>query len=173
MGFFTPPAKGPFFAPSTHWLAPKAGTGALQGAKIGYSVGLKGNLPFALLGAGYYAATAPRGQAISKGVAAGTSFGATSVLGGVVGGMLGGPIGAWAGAIVAPILFGDVIDKAVGGTIQSAVDFGTNQRRMRFGGDYRDTNTAMTMRQAASREMSRSLMNARQWLGQEGAFMAQ
>jgi hypothetical protein len=42
-----------------------------------------------------------------------------------------------------------------------------------FGGDYRDTQTAVTMRQAAAREMSRSLVNARQWLGQEGAFMAQ
>src|SRR5277367_6280246 len=133
MAFFTPPVKGPFFTPSTHWLSPKAGSGFIQGAKIGYNVGLKGNLPFAILGAGYSAATAPRGQAISKGLAAGTSFGLTSVVGGVVGGLLGGPIGAYAGSIIAPILFGDAIDKGIGGALQSAVDFGQNQRRMRFG----------------------------------------
>lgn len=162
-----------FFNPASHWLAPRAGTGFLQGSKIGYKVGLKGNLPFAILGGAMAAAAAPRGEAISRGVAGATSWGATAVIGGVVGTMLGGPIGGYVGSVAASLLFGETIDKAVAGTIQPLVDFGSRQRRMRFGGDYRDTQTAMTMRQAAAREMSGSLMNARQWLGQEGAFMHQ
>lgn len=170
--------KGPsdpatFFNPATGFFKPKTGTGFIQGSKIGYSVGLKGNLPFALIGGAYAAATAPRGQALSKGTAAGISWGLTSAVAGTIGGMLGGPAGAWAASIIGPMILGDSVDKAVAGIIQPMVDFGANMRKMRFGGDYRDTQTAHTMRQVAAREMSTSLMNARQWLGQEGAFMHQ
>lgn len=162
-----------FFSKNTFQGFQPRGIGVMQGAGIGYRVGMKGNLPFALLGAGYAMATAPRGQAISKGVAAGTSFGLTSLAAGIIGSVLGGPIGGYAAAIAAPILLGETVDKAVAGVIQPMVDFGSNMRRARFGGDYRDTQTAITMRQVAARDMSRSLMNARQWLGQEGAFMHQ
>lgn len=162
-----------FFNPRTGFFRPKAGTGLIQGAKIGYSVGLKGNLPFAVLGGAYAAATAPRGQAISRGAAAGVSWGATAAIAGTIGTMVGGPAAGWVASVVAPMLIGDTVDKAIAGVIQPMVDFGSNMRKMRFGGDYRDTQTAHTMRQVAAREMSTSLMNARQWLGQEGAFMHQ
>lgn len=173
MGFFKDTHKASFFNPSTHWLSPKAGTGMLQGTKIGYKAGLKGNLPFAILGAGYAMATAPRGHALSRGIGESTAYGATAIAGGIAGGMFGGPIGAWVGSVVAPLLFGEGVNHAIAGVVQPMVDFGAKMRGMKMGGDYRDTQVAMTMRQAASREMSTSLMNARQWLGSEAAFLHQ
>lgn len=162
-----------FFNPEIGFFKPRAGTGVLQGAKIGYSVGLKGNLPFALLGGAYAAATAPRGQAISKGAGAGVGWGFTALAAGTLGTLVGGPAAGWVASVIAPMLLGDSVDKAVANMVQPVVDFGANQRKMRFGGDYRDTQVAYTMRSVAAREMSTSLMNARQWLGQEGAFLHQ
>jgi len=156
-----------------NFFAMKRGTGFIQGTHVGYNIALKGNLPWAILGGGYEAMMAPAGHKISAGMAGATSFGATAFTAGLIGTMIGGPALGYAAAIVAPILLGNDIDKAMAGTFQAAVDFGANMRRLRFGGDYRDTQTAYTMRQTAARDMSGSLMNARQWLGQEGAFMHQ
>lgn len=147
--------------------------GMAKGAQAGYSLGFKGGAPFVILGGAYAAVTAPRGHAISAGVSKGIGFGIASLLGGIIGGAMGGGPGAYAGAMAMQFLGGEAIDKAIAGTIQPLVDFGSNMRRARFGGDYRDTQTAVTMRQVAAREMSRSLVNARQWLGQEGSFMHQ
>jgi len=147
--------------------------GFAHGTNIGWKMGFKGGSLFVIGGAAYAAATAPRGQAISKSVSAGIGFGITSLIGGAIGGALGGVPGAYIGSLAAQYLGADTIDKAIAGVIQPMVDFGSNMRKARFGGDYRDTQTAVTMRQAAAREMSRSLVNARQWLGQEGAFMHQ
>jgi hypothetical protein len=162
-----------FFNPRTGFFRAKAGTGFIQGAKIGYSTGLKGNLPFAILGGAYAAATAPKGQAVSRGLASGVGWGGTAAIAGILGTMVGGPAAGWVASVVAPMVLGDSVDKAIVGMVQPLVDFGSNMRKMRFGGDYRDTQTAYTMRAVAAREMSTSLMNARQWLGQEGAFMHQ
>lgn len=144
-----------------------------RGTKIGYKLGFKGGSPFVIGGIAYGMATAERGKAISTGIATGTGFGVSSLIGGAIGGMFGGVPGAYIGSLAAQFLVGEHVDKAIAGVIQPMVDFGTEMRKMRFGGDYRDTQTAYTMRGVAAREMSRSLMNARQWLGQEGAFMHQ
>jgi hypothetical protein len=40
-----------------------------------------------------------------------------------------------------------------------------------MGGDYQDSEQTFTMRQAAVKEMSGSLLNARAWLGREGRAM--
>jgi hypothetical protein len=147
--------------------------GAAKGAGIGYEMGFKGGSLFVIGGAAYGMATAPRGQAISQGASYGVGFGVSSLIGGIIGGALGGVPGAYVGSLAAQFIGGETIDKAIAGVVQPAVDFGTNMRRARFGGDYRDTQTAYTMRSVAAREMSRSLMNARQFLGQESAFMHQ
>lgn len=149
------------------------GTGFVQGGKIGYNLGIKGGLPFILLGGTAAAVMAPRGHKLSQGLAGTVGFGATTVVSSIIGTMLGGPIGGYAAGLILPMLVGDTVDKAIAGVVQPLVDFGSNMRRARFGGDYRDTQIAMTMRQVGAREMSRSLMNARQWLGFEAAFLHQ
>jgi hypothetical protein len=149
------------------------GTGFIQGGRIGYDIGMRGGLPFAIAAGAYGAISAPRGHAISKGVSATVVPGMLSLAGGIVGTMLAGPIGGYVGAFAGMMLAGEASEKAMSSGLQSMVDFGSNMRRVQFGGDYRDTQMALTMRQVASREMSRSLVNARQWLGQEGAFMHQ
>src|SRR5208337_410423 len=131
----------------------------------------KGSFPFAL-GFGVQSAfMAPRHQKVSAGLATGLSIGVTTGLSIGVSALTGLPPMLTDLALQA--LVQPTMDKLFQGTIQPLVDFGTNQRRVNFGGDYRDTVTAHTMRQVAAREMSASLMNARQWLGQEGAFMHQ
>ena len=145
--------------------------GFLQGAKMGGELGIKGNMPFFLVFGAIGAVTAPRGHKISALTGGGIGFGVAAALGGAIGGAFGIPPNI--SAMVAGLIVGDGIDKFITNSVQSAVDFGSNMRKARFGGDYRDTQTAYTMRQAASREMSSSLLNARQWLGQEGAFMHQ
>lgn len=146
-----------------------------RGVKMGHFWGFKGGAPFVIGGGLWAAAHAKPGHSISAGVASATSFGITSLVGGVIGGLISGgnPIVASAMAIGLQAIGGDKIDKMISGTIQPMVDFGSNMRRQNFGGDYRDTQIAYTMRQSAAREMSRSLLNARQWLGQESAFMHQ
>jgi len=101
------------------------------------------------------------------------AFGVTSLIGGVIGGALGGAPGAYIGSFAGQILGESTAAKIIAGAIQPIVDFGTEMKKQRFGGDYRDTQIAYTMRGSAARELSRSLMNARQWLGQEGAFLHQ
>lgn len=152
---------------------PRGFKGFAQGLKTGHKWGFQGSAPFVIGTAAYAAFTAPRGQAISKGIGGGLGFGVSSYVGGAIGGAIAGPPGAFVGAMVMQFLGSESLEKAVAGTIQPMVDFGANMRRHSFGGDYRDTQTASTMRQVAAREMSRSLMNARQWLGQESAFMHQ
>ena len=134
------------------------------------SVG-KGSFPFALGFGVQSALAAPRHHKVSAGLATGMSIGVTTALSVGVSALTGLPPMLTDLALQAMVQ--PTMDKFFQGAIQPLVDFGTNQRRVNFGGDYRDTATAMTMRQVAAREMSASLMNARQWLGQEGAFMHQ
>jgi len=129
-----------------------------------------GMVPFVGFGA-YAAVKAPRGHKIAAATGGGIGFGISSVIGGAVGGFLGIP--PQAAAIVAGLAFGNAIDSTIGRGVQYAVDFGSNMRKARYGGDYRDSQVALTMRQAAAREMSGSLLNARQFLGQEASFLHQ
>ncbi len=162
-----------FFSKETFKSLQLKGTGFTQGVKIGYDLGFRGGLPFAIGGAAISAMSAPTGHALSKSIAAGTSSSVLAMAGAIAGTMLGGPIGGYVGSFAAMLLGGEATDKAVSNGIQSLVDFGSNMRKVRFGGDYRDTQMALTMRQVAAREMSRSLVNARQYLGLEGAFLHQ
>ena len=80
--------------------------------------------------------------------------------------MLGGIPGMVVGMALDPI-----IKNAVGKPIQALHDLGRNAHRLHTGGDYKDTQVAYTMRQAAAQEMSSSLLNARSYLGREAAFL--
>ena len=155
--------------------SPGGFAGFKQSISIAHAWGFKGGAPFIILGGAYAAMHAPAGHAISQGIGTGVGFGITSLIAGTTAGILtgGNPIAVAAASVIAQALGGEKVDKAIAGVIQPIVDFGSEMRRQRFGGDYRDTQMAVTMRQAAAREMSRSLMNARQWLGQESAFLAQ
>lgn len=150
---------------------PRGFSGFARGAVKGYNAGFKGNLPFFIAFGSYAAATAPRGQKVSKVAGSGVGFGVTAVIAGAIGGAFGIP--PTISAMVAGFLLGDKLDNAISSGVQSFVDFGSKQRKMNMGGDYRDTQVAYTMRQVAAREMGTSLMNARQWLGGEAAFLHQ
>ena len=137
-----------------------------------YNVTLEGSMPFSVGFGAYGAYKAPTGHKIAGGLAGALSFGIASL----------GTIAITAAVPGIPPILTDMIlqnliaepiDKAVQATVQPLIDFGTNMRRHGFGGRYNDTQQAYTMRSAAAREMSGSLMNARQWLGQEGAFLHQ
>jgi hypothetical protein len=145
--------------------------GFYEGSVKGYGVAVRGNLPFVLAYGTYAAIQAPTGHKISALAGGGIGFSAAGLAAGAIGGIFGIP--PMISATIAGVLLGDKIDRAITNVVQGAVDFGSRQRRMNFGGDYRDTQVAYTMRQTAAREMGGSLMNARQWLGQESAFMHQ
>lgn len=151
--------------------SPPGFRGFARGAKSGYEIGFKGNLPFFLAFGTYAAIKAPTGHKISAFAGGGVGFGVAAVIGGAVGSMFGIPPPI--AATISGVLFQDVIDRNITNVVQAAVDFGSKQRRINMGGDYRDTQIAMTMRQVAAREMGGSLMNARQWLGQEASFLHQ
>lgn len=78
----------------------------------------------------------------------------------------GGLPGMAAGIVLDPL-----IKNTVGKGMQAVADFGRNSPRLSTGGNYRDTQAALTMRQAAASEMSRSLLNARAYLGKEAAYL--
>ena len=103
-----------------------------------------------------------------------------------VGAVIGGSIGTALGFVFGghPII-GNIVGSTIGGKAGEIFDPGLNAqanlelqisrtanvaRRVNFGGDFEDTQQAYTMRQQAVQEMSGSLMNARQYLGNEAAF---
>jgi hypothetical protein len=80
------------------------------------------------------------------------------ILGGVAGAIIGGSISDMAArSAVIPI-------------VRSAMEHGSRVGRLQMGKGYVDTDTAHTLRQRAAMEMSRSLLNARQYLGSEGSL---
>lgn len=105
--------------------------------------------------------TAKKGEFIedTAGSVGGTAvaIGATTI-GAAIGGPIGGIIGGFIGD---PI--GRMGAKSVVGKLLHEYRAGPN-----FGGKYKDTEGAMTMRQQAAREMGSSLLNARRYLGSEG-----
>ena len=139
-----------------------------RGAKIGWEYGFgQGMVGWGLgLAAGAFAAAmAPKGRKVST--FAGSTMG--WMLGTFVGGLVGGPIGATVGMFVGAESF----ETLISGPIQYWHDFARHVRHVGMGGDYIDTMPAYTMRQRAALEMSRSLANARQYLGREAAFLHQ
>jgi phage tail tape-measure protein len=123
------------------------------------------------LGAGLITAAvisgiAPRGEKLSSASAvAGSTFGF------MAGEALGAPLGP-AGAIIGGIA-GQMIGEKIGKPMQKFTEFGRNLRRLETGGGYQDSQLKWTMRQRAAAELGGSLMNARQILGREAAFMHQ
>jgi hypothetical protein len=115
----------------------------------------------------------------------GARLGMAQAIGGLggeaIGGLLGsafGPLGTWAGQMAG----------GLGGTMaadffykRSAYEHGLQtsyatagaiaKRKVQFGRGFRDTEEAYTMRQAAVQEMAGSLLNARQYLGNEAFFL--
>jgi len=105
------------------------------------------------------AALAPRHRRVS-------AF-ASSIVPWTLGAMVGGAVAGSPGAMVGGFLANTFLEKPIGDAVQAFAGFHERVSRVRMGGDYTDTARAYTMRQVAAREMAGSLMNARQWLGQE------
>lgn len=102
---------------------------------------------------------------------------AGSLIGTVIGAPLGVP-GAMAGAMIGGvggyILGGIGFNKAateIGMGVRATVASARMMDRLQFGGSFQDTQQAYTMRQRAIQEMSGSMLNARQYLGNEAAFL--
>ena len=102
---------------------------------------------------------------------------ATGYLGGIlgyaggflIGGLATVPGVGWAAAIGLTVGFA-VFGQTVGEAVNLISEVGYKSRRLELGGDFRDTQDLATMRMRSMQEMSGSLMNARQYLGNEAAF---
>lgn len=146
-------------------------SGAVFGRPVkGLGVGLSH-----LKGIGWFAA----GAGIVEGSLARRGHKASGVVGGVartlafgvgdvVGTTIAGPVG---GFILGSITEG--VGGKIGDAVQFFNDIDRNIRHINMGGNYEDTRAAYTMRQRAAQELGSSVMNARQWLGKEGALMHQ
>lgn len=136
----------------------------LAGLRSGYWWGFKGAAPFIVPLAAFSASQAPQGHALS------TATG--DLMGYGIAGLLGGFIAGPPGALAAQFLLGDDISRSVSAGVQALTGFNARIRRLEMGGDFRDSQVALTMRQRAAMEMSQSLLNARQFLGQESVLLA-
>lgn len=141
-----------------------------HGIKTGYKLGFIGGSPFIIGGAAFGFAFAKPRHGVSQAAGEAVGYGMANVLGGIVGGMLGGVPGAYIGSFAAGIIGGEKMSKAVADVVQPMIDFGYNVNHVNFGGNFKDSNIAITMRQRAAQELSGSLINARNFLGQESAF---
>jgi hypothetical protein len=126
----------------------------------------------------------------------GATRGVGTAIGGAVGGIGGFAIGAGIGSIIpgAGTIIGGLIGagigiagaiggEAIGGALAKgpARQLGLGARaivktaravdRIQFGGNFVDSRAAHTMRQRAVQEMSGSMLNARQFLGNEAIFL--
>ena len=123
--------------------------------------------------------TARRGNAIGAGVSA-----AAAQTAGMSGFWVGRAIGAWIGTAVMPGVgtwVGGVIGGGVTGLVGDKKARVATQRlvnaiaitrpRVRFGGNFKDSQPAFTMRQKAEQELGGSLLNARRYLGREAQLM--
>lgn len=112
--------------------------------------------------AAYNAAKAPKGEKL--GSFAGRMTG--DLIGATAGALMFGAPGAFAGTL----MFGGRIGDAVAGTFTRAQGHLQRKASLEMGGHYYDFAAARTMRQVAVAEMSGSLLNGRQKLGQEAAM---
>jgi hypothetical protein len=110
---------------------------------------------------GYYAGTAI-GAGVGEALATFLLPGVGTAIGGYVGGFVGGMLGSMTG------------DKIGRGTTQGLINKAVlSTPRVRFGGNFKDSQPAYTMRQKAEQELSGSLLNARRYLGREAQLMHQ
>jgi hypothetical protein len=128
----------------------------------------KGIVPMTLLDIALSAAVAKPGKA-GEGAAGGFGGSAGSLVGSAIGMMALGPAGAIAGGLI-----GDPIGRHIAESgVRAVVDGTRSLTRLNFGDSYVDTQAALTMRQRGAQELAGSLLNARQWLGKEGALLHQ
>lgn len=146
--------------------------GALWGNKAeGFTkslTSLKGFAGLSLTDVAFSGALAPQGQTVQKTVGA---LGATaaSAAGSIAGFMLAGP----AGAILGGVLADPYGRRAAENAYTTVTETSRRIRRLDFGDTYKDSEMAFTMRQRAAQELGGSLLNARQYLGREGALFHQ
>lgn len=143
----------------------KAGISFHKGLKTGIDFGIKGSLMFGIPMAAISSATADRGHKLSSGLGS-----MTPMLGSLVGGVMGGT----PGAILGGLLFDTKIQDMVTEGVQMIREVPEQMERLEMGSDnaqFVNTNEAHTMRQVAARQMSGSLLNARQYLGKEAALL--
>lgn len=127
---------------------------------LGYALG--GGV---LLGA-VAAAMAPRGKFVAS-----ASGAAGATVGGVLGAAAGGLLFGLPGELIGGAL-GGAAGERLEAVVQPFAEFGRNQARLNFG-TYKDSQAAFTMRQVAAREISQSVLNARQYLGKEALLLHQ
>ena len=155
--------------------------GAVQGAaQWGAPTGLEEDY----IGGAVYGGTKGAGTAVGgfTGMLAGTAIGAGigSIIPGagtVAGGLIGGAIGI--GGSIAGALAGEAIGGALINSPARTLGLGARAiartaravDRVQFGGSFVDSQGAYTMRQRAVSDMSGSMMNARQFLGNEAIFL--
>ena len=137
---------------------------ALAGADLAISTGTakRGNAARAAAGAAAAQVTGLGG--FLAGRAAGAAVG--TFIAGPVGTTIGSVIGGGVGAMV-----GDKIARS--GTIRTIKLLNDSRPRVRFGGNFKDTQPAYNMRQLAEQQLSSSLLNARRYLGSEAQLMHQ
>jgi hypothetical protein len=142
--------------------------GFLRGApfgkslKSGWSAAVGGYAMLQLPLAFYAAGQTEREHKLSTFASSALPFVGTGLATAAFGGLPGMAVG---------LVLDPVLKETVGKGLQALHDFGRNSSRLNTGGNYRDTQVACTMRQAAVQEMSHSLLNARQYLGREAAYL--
>jgi hypothetical protein len=128
-----------------------------------YRNALQGSMYFTVPITAFAFASSDRGEKVSSGVGAGAASIIPAAFGAFVGGLPGAVVGSYLGS--------DLTDRLVKGGLQFIHDLPQRVARLEMGGNYQDSQMALTMRQRASQEMSTSLLNARQYLGSEGRLM--
>lgn len=141
--------------------------GAKEGFKFNYN---KAGLPMLAAVGALQVGMAPRGHKAGRAMTFALTQLPSSLIGGAVGSLVGMP---GLGAMAASFLLDPITEKLIGKPIQNFVELARGNARLEMGGGYVDSQGAATMRQLAQREMGQSMLNARHWLGKEGAFMHQ
>jgi hypothetical protein len=127
----------------------------------------KMNLGFGAVSGLIMMTSAPKGQLVKRGV---ESVGVTtgSAIGAAIGGFALGLPGEIAGGLI-----GGTVGEKVGAIVEPLEKLGRQAYHLNFGGEYKDSEQAYTMRQRAVHEMGSSALNARMYLGKEAALFHQ
>jgi hypothetical protein len=101
-------------------------------------------------------------------------FMAGRVIGGAIGTFIAGLFGTSAGAIIGGGAGSMIGDKIARTGMQRTYNLAIASRpRVRFGGNFKDSQPAYNMRQKSEQELSSSLLSARRYLGREAQLMHQ
>jgi hypothetical protein len=163
----------------------------LRGGGIGIGIGL--NLAFApaIIGGSALTESARWGTKTGYqedyigGFVAGARQGVSSATGGLAGELIGAALGAPFGPL--GVAVGQIAGNFIGAPVAAfftrrgsyergrrasyAAAGAISKHKVQFGRGFRDTEEAYTMRQMAVQEMAGSLLNARQYLGNEAFFL--